>query len=277
MHLRAYLNEHFKLKAIVNSDVYKFFNSAMILTAFCNAIYFLYSKNVVASKVDNSFANLFLIEIIIKLLAIGPENCFSELFGTADFLMVISGFVLQFMTSLTNQDALLRMFRLYKASFLLEIMLKNRFWSYELVIYKDLRNLFLRMTVMIPIIMKFVPLFSYVFYIFGVVGMEVFYNSEKMDLTDYTGYEGYREYSNFKTFLATQFYLVQVMTEAGWSTVAFDYADRSKEYFGPIMTLFAFFHVMIVLVMATLMKGIIWSAFIAVSGQYEENKEAEDI
>lgn len=38
------------------------------------------------------------------------------------------------------------------------------------------------------------------------------------------------------------------------------------------MIFFATFHVLIVLILATLIKGIIWSTFITVSAQYEDNK-----
>jgi hypothetical protein len=62
---------------------------------------------------------------------------------------------------------------------------------------------------------------------------------------------------------------VQVLTEAGWSSVAFDVASRIPNYFGLVMSLFASFHVVIVLILATLIKGIVLSTFLTVSSQYD--------
>jgi hypothetical protein len=63
---------------------------------------------------------------------------------------------------------------------------------------------------------------------------------------------------------------MQILTEAGWSAVAFDYAKRLEPYFFIVMIFFVFCHMVIVLVLATLLKGIVWSVFSTVSSQFEE-------
>jgi len=68
---------------------------------------------------------------------------------------------------------------------------------------------------------------------------------------------------------------MQILTEAGWSSVAFDVAYRAPQYYGLILIFFSTFHVIIVLVLATLIKGIFLSTFITVSIQYEDNKIEE--
>ncbi len=78
----------------------------------------------------------------------------------------------------------------------------------------------------------------------------------------------YDEFSHFRTFFGTQLIMFQVLTEAGWSMIAFDYCSRVPEFYGPIMITFASFHIIITLILAALMKGMIWSAFVAVSKQY---------
>lgn len=69
---------------------------------------------------------------------------------------------------------------------------------------------------------------------------------------------------------------MQVLTEAGWSSVAFDVAYRIPNYFGLVMSLFASFHVVIVLILATLIKGIVLSTFLTVSSQYDQNMKEEN-
>ena len=78
----------------------------------------------------------------------------------------------------------------------------------------------------------------------------------------------YDKYSNFKSFIDTQFYFVQVLTEAGWSAVAYDIAERLGYIFTLVLSIFACFHLIIVLILATLLKGIVLSAFLTVSFQY---------
>jgi hypothetical protein len=91
--------------------------------------------------------------------------------------VVVLGFVLQFVDELTNQDALLRTFRIYRINFLLEAVANNKYWSFEIPIYKLLQNLFLRMAVILPIINKFTPLFLITYYVLGVIGMEIFFEA----------------------------------------------------------------------------------------------------
>lgn len=143
------------------------------------------------------------------MIAIGPQNFFNQLFSSIDFGVVVLGFVLQFVDELTNQDALLRTFRIYRINFLLEAVANNKYWSFEIPIYKLLQNLFLRMAVILPIINKFTPLFLITYYVLGVIGMEIFFEAQKQTASDQNIYANF---SNFKEFLNTQLYFVQVLT-----------------------------------------------------------------
>jgi hypothetical protein len=109
--------------------------------------------------------------------------------------------------------------------------------------------------IIIPIIMKFSPIFLLVAYYLGVLGMELFHYAEQVPPTDEFGI--YAEFSHFKAFLSTQYILVQVLTEAGWSMIAFDYAKRTGLYF-PTVLYFMFCHTMLVLIMGALIKALIW-------------------
>jgi len=52
--------------------------------------------------------------------------------------------------------------------------------------------------------------------------------------------------------------MVMVLTEAGWSQVAFDHSWRNPGYFGLVMSFFALMHLMIVYILAILIRGIFW-------------------
>ena len=57
--------------------------------------------------------------------------------------------------------------------------------------------------------------------------------------------------------MGTQFIMVQTMVEAGWSTVCYDYVVKTGSYY-PTVLFFVCLHAIIVLILASLLKGIVW-------------------
>ena len=51
--------------------------------------------------------------------------------------------------------------------------------------------------------------------------------------------------------------MIQVLTEAGWSMIALDYAKRTGYYY-PTVIYFILCHAMIVLITAALLRALIW-------------------
>jgi hypothetical protein len=66
--------------------------------------------------------------------------------------------------------------------------------------------------------------------------------------------------------------MVQILTEAGWSQIAFDHSWRASDYFTWIMIFFCFLHITIVYIIATLIKGVFWEVFFTVNSIYDERK-----
>lgn len=64
--------------------------------------------------------------------------------------------------------------------------------------------------------------------------------------------------------------MVQILTEAGWSQIAFDHSSRAPDYYGYIMLFFCFMHITIVYIVATLIKGVFWEVFFTVDTIYAE-------
>lgn len=124
--------------------------------------------------------------------------------------------------------------------------------------------------IIIPIFLRFLPIFMVSYYVIGVLGMELFYETARMATTSYSAYD---QFSHFRGFINTQFYLCQVLTEAGWSMLAFDYADRNYNYYALVLLFFILCHGIIVLVLAAVLKGIIWFVFITVAQLYDEEQK----
>ena len=57
--------------------------------------------------------------------------------------------------------------------------------------------------------------------------------------------------------MGTQFIMVQTMVEAGWSAVCYDYVVKTGIY-APVYLLFILYHVIIVLILTSLLKGLVW-------------------
>lgn len=67
--------------------------------------------------------------------------------------------------------------------------------------------------------------------------------------------------------------MVQILTEAGWSMIAFDHSWKNPQFYGYIMSYFCFMHIIIVYIIATLIKGIFWEVFFTVNQIFEERDQ----
>lgn len=72
-----------------------------------------------------------------------------------------------------------------------------------------------------------------------------------------SNYNAYQQFSHFGTFINSQFIFMQILVEAGWSSVAIDHAYKYG-YYALTMLFFVFSHVIIVIVLTALLKGITW-------------------
>lgn len=169
------------LKKMVGSWGFRMLSALLALSSFINAVAFLEFDLSFTAHLDTAFVNLLMVELIFRIVAVGPERYFKESFSGADFIIVILGFILQFFWGLTDQDALLRTFRIFRASFILEQLTSNRCWKFKLPLYDNLQNLFKHMVTILPIIMKFLPLYLLTYYVLGVLGMEIFYEAYQLE------------------------------------------------------------------------------------------------
>jgi hypothetical protein len=116
-----------------------------------------------------------------------------------------------------------------------------------------------------PIILKFFNLFLFFFFVFSILGMEIFYDPEYYTVLDQTGYNNEVQFSNFNSFIHSQYVMMQVLTEGGWSYVGYDYCWRNPDYYGLIAAFFVLMHIVIIHITSTLIKGIFWEIYFTVS------------
>ena len=66
------------------------------------------------------------------------------------------------------------------------------------------------MTVIVPIILKFIPIFMIIYYVLGVFAMEVLYDPSQ--LPPNSTYGMYDQFSHFRDFIGTQLVMFQILT-----------------------------------------------------------------
>ena len=165
-----------------------------------------------------------------------------------------------------NSDVLFKMTRIFRITILIKLIEdKNRLRS---DIYIKATRLISQMAIIIPIVMKFFPLYMISYYVLGVLGMQIF-RTENIKNQEESPYEAYGEFSNFNTFVGSQFIFVQILVEAGWSMIAYDHAYKFG-YFGITMLYFVFSHIIIVIVLSSLLKGITWEVYYTVHEEFNE-------
>lgn len=254
---REFLNHKLYLKQIVKHWGFELVVSIIIILSFINAIYFMFEYTKLIEIFDNIFVWIFFAELVIRIVAIGPENFFAERWNNVDTFLVIMGIIFFFVPNNNNADGIVRMSRLFRLASLLRLVSHSNFLKdVKFEIWSKFVNIYSILLEIMPIILRFMPLFVFFFYIYAIVGMEIFYNF--YDTLGIPNYNQYQQFGDFKSFVHAQYVMVQVLTEAGWSQIAYDHAWRAPQYFVYIMLFFCFCHITIVYILATLIKGIFW-------------------
>lgn len=132
-----------------------------------------------------------------------------------------------------------------------------------------------QMMMTIPIVLQFFPVYMVFFYFFGAVGLLLAGLSRPEMSAQESPYSKYSELANFENFLSSQFFMVQLMVEGGWSSVAVDYAHRYHSAYVLVLVLFVACHFAIVLIISSLIKGVIWDIYQEIEQQYtRKSREA---
>ena len=185
-------------------------------------------------------------------------------------------FIFSVILKLPTLSGLFKIVRLFRAFPLLKVIFQNECLSLEFDMLEKFKRLLGTVIIIVPLAARFIPLFLIIYYALGIAGMEIFYSLARSATSSPSIYD---PLSSFKTLINTQFYLVQVLTEAGWSAVAFDYANRAGSSWVMTLLFFVLCHAVVVLVLAAVLKGIIWFVFLTVAQQLdaqERTKKSEE-
>lgn len=222
--------------------------------------------------VELVFSCLFLVDVLLRVAGEGLENYLMGEWNLLDLGLITISFLFCVVLQSHTFSGLLKLVRIFRVYPLLKTVFQNDFLNVEFDMLEKFKRLLGTVIIILPLTFRFIPLFLIVYYLLGIAGMELFYDLTRQDSLTPSIYD---QFSNFKELINTQYYLVQVLTEAGWSAVAFDFAARAGSSWGFTMLFFLLCHLVVVLVLAAVLKGIIWFVFITVTQLLDAQERSE--
>lgn len=103
----------------------------------------MFFNSTLASNFDAVFVWLFFVELLIRIIAIGPENFFIDRWNKVDTLLVMFGITFFFIPDTTGADSVVRMSRIFRIATLARLVSHSNFWkdlNFEILV--KLRNIF---------------------------------------------------------------------------------------------------------------------------------------
>ena len=180
---RIWLNQRFHLEELVQSVRWKVAMVIFIILTFINCLLSLYTEIKAFDIIDDLFMGIYCVEIVVKFLGLGPENFFKSKWNKVDFFLVLIGLFLELGPASVvphNSDVLFKMTRIFRITTLIKLLTNEGQFSMQSSIYKKSKKVFSQTAIIIPIVIKFMPLYLISYYVLGILGMEIFYGTTEV-------------------------------------------------------------------------------------------------
>lgn len=250
------------------------FISILILITFFNSIMEMYTDIQAFSILDDILLVFYIAEVFLRMVALGLNDFFQKNWNIIDFIAVTLCLILQISTSDHVTDSIsviLKMVRIFRITILMNIISDFLKISFNNKVFTKLSELMNQIAIIIPIIIKMLPLYLFSFYFLGVLGLQIFGHDTEIPASE-SPYGAYSEFSHFYTLFGAHFIMIQVFTAVSWSTAAFDHAYRYGSFAATVM-FFILCHQVIVIIITSLMKGVTWEVYNTIHGQHENFKK----
>ena len=126
------------------------------------------------------------------MIGLGPENYFRDPWNKLDFSLITIGFLLQITPKAyvpNNSYVLFKMTRIFRITTLFKLLTKTKSVTLKSDVYLKSKRLISQMAIIIPIVLKFFPLYIISYYALGVIGMDIFRkDTSDQDASPYAEY-----------------------------------------------------------------------------------------
>ena len=120
--LRKFVNKTFKLKDIVKHWIFELIISILIIASFVNAILYSFQSWPVTIILDDIFVWIFVVELLMRVLAFGPETFFADRWNKLDSLLIGVSLVFFFLPLNHGASSISRMGRIFRIASLLRVL-----------------------------------------------------------------------------------------------------------------------------------------------------------
>lgn len=120
---RIWINQTIHLKAIVKHWLFDTIVAVIIVLCAVNSIFFIFTDSKLASIFDSICIWLFLAELIMRIIGIGPTKFFAERWNTIDAIMIVTNVVFFFIRTQAKAFNIIKMFRFFRLAGFIRILL----------------------------------------------------------------------------------------------------------------------------------------------------------
>ena len=169
------------------------------------------------------FMGIFVVEMVLKLVALGPKRYFTEFWNILDFIIVLASLADVFLTFLVATDVFsASVFRAFRVFTILKLVK----WSQKLRIMMN------SITISVPPVINVFLLWCIFIFIYAVIGVAVFGNAvQGGELTPP---------ATFDNFGTAVYVLFRVVTSEAWEAIMYDLYNPPNNYLGSPAYFFSF-------------------------------------
>ncbi|EGR31354.1 hypothetical protein IMG5_111980 [Ichthyophthirius multifiliis] len=309
---RQYLNNKFKLQYFILEKKCIQLILVVEIIAFVNIIinFVAYHQKVIQLVYFCSILESFVLlvnvfEAFAKIIVLGVQKYFNNNINQIDFLSILFQFLYDNYGNNVVEHRIIKMFnaiRLLKIKKIIKLLkylkyIRDRnimqYFSNLYIIIQRVQKLISQIFICIPIVLRFSIILFVAFYIYSVIGVEIFttihprkynqnskYTSQMCSIYQIQNKENQDfdscSYANFNSIQGAFLILLQVSISAGWSQIQFDYAYKFDSFFLSLLyfNTFNFFSIFIL----SLISGNMWEIFklIGKKGSIIQEYEGDD-
>lgn len=126
---RNFVNDSINLKAIVKHWLFDTITAIAILFCAVNSIFYIFTDSTLAYIFDSIFIWLFLAELIIRVIGIGPEKFFAERWNCIDALMILTNIIFFFLRLEAKGANIVKIFRFFRLAGFIRIILQTSYFK----------------------------------------------------------------------------------------------------------------------------------------------------